>query len=57
MKNINDGWYFTGDVGCYDPNGKIFILGRVSDLIKYKTDYVLLTIQQYIVYANNLLIK
>ena len=28
------------DVGCYDLDGNVFILGRVSELIKYKSNYV-----------------
>ena len=37
---IRDGWYYTGDVGFYDTVGNIFLLGRVSELIKYKSNYV-----------------
>ncbi len=37
---IRDGWYYTGDVGFYDTDGNIFLLGRVSELIKYKSNYV-----------------
>ena len=35
-----DGWYYTGDVGYYDADGHIFILGRISELIIYKSKYV-----------------
>lgn len=36
----SDGWYYTGDVGYYDADGHIFILGRISELIIYKSKYV-----------------
>ena len=39
-RDIRDGWYYTGDVGFYDTVGNIFLLGRVSELIKYKSNYV-----------------
>ncbi|HJP22245.1 MAG TPA: AMP-binding protein [Alphaproteobacteria bacterium] len=32
-KAIRDGWYFTGDLGRFDENGEIYVLGRVDDMI------------------------
>ena len=32
-KAIRDGWYFTGDLGRFDEDGEIHILGRVDDMI------------------------
>ena len=32
-KAIRDGWYFTGDLGKFDENGEIYVLGRVDDMI------------------------
>lgn len=32
-KAIRDGWYFTGDLGKFDKNGEIYVLGRVDDMI------------------------
>ena len=32
-KSIRDGWYFTGDLGRFDDNGEIYVLGRVDDMI------------------------
>ncbi|KAK5648569.1 hypothetical protein RI129_003461 [Pyrocoelia pectoralis] len=32
----DDGFYHTGDVGYYDEMGKIFIVDRIKDIIKYK---------------------
>jgi len=32
-KAIRDGWYFTGDLGCFDEDGELFVLGRVDDMV------------------------
>ena len=32
-KAIRGGWYFTGDLGRFDANGEIYVLGRVDDMI------------------------
>ena len=32
-KAIRNGWYFTGDLGKFDDNGEIYVLGRVDDMI------------------------
>jgi len=32
-KALRDGWYFTGDTGYVDPDGDLFVTGRVDDMI------------------------
>jgi 2-furoate---CoA ligase len=32
-KAIVEGWYHTGDVGCLDDDGDLWILGRIDDMI------------------------
>jgi len=33
QKSLLDGWYFTGDIGYFDPDGDLFVTGRVDDMI------------------------
>jgi len=32
-KALREGWYFTGDTGFVDPDGDLFVTGRVDDMI------------------------
>ena len=32
-KSLHRGWYFTGDTGYVDPEGDLFVTGRVDDMI------------------------
>ena len=32
-KALRGGWYFTGDLGAFDDDGELFVLGRVDDMI------------------------
>jgi 2-furoate---CoA ligase len=32
-KALREGWYFTGDTGFIDPDGDLFVTGRVDDMI------------------------
>lgn len=32
-KSIRDGWYFTGDLATEDPDGDLWVSGRVDDMI------------------------
>ncbi len=33
QKSIREGWYFTGDLGRFDEDGELFVLGRVDDML------------------------
>ncbi|XP_018405969.1 PREDICTED: luciferin 4-monooxygenase-like [Cyphomyrmex costatus] len=37
----SDGWLCSGDVGYYDDDGEIFIVGRISDFILFRSINVL----------------
>ena len=32
-KSLHAGWYFTGDIGCFDGDGDLFVTGRVDDMM------------------------
>src|SRR5699024_9065978 len=32
----SDGWYHSGDVGYYDPDGALYVVDRIKEIIKYK---------------------
>ena len=32
-KSLRNGWYFTGDTGCFDADGDLYVTGRVDDMI------------------------
>jgi acyl-CoA synthetase (AMP-forming)/AMP-acid ligase II len=33
-KSFRDGWFYTGDIGRFDDNGYLYVLGRIKDFIK-----------------------
>ncbi|XP_011706948.1 PREDICTED: 4-coumarate--CoA ligase 1-like, partial [Wasmannia auropunctata] len=37
----SNGWFRTGDVGYYDANGELFIVGRISEFIIFRGNNVL----------------
>ena len=32
-KSIRNGWYFTGDLGYFDEDGELYVIGRVDDMV------------------------
>ncbi len=32
-KAIREGWYFTGDLGRFDEDGELYVVGRVDDML------------------------
>ncbi|KAL6439560.1 hypothetical protein ACFW04_003985 [Cataglyphis niger] len=34
-KRSSEGWYYTGDIGYFDENGDIFVIGKLRDIIRF----------------------
>ncbi|MFI9051725.1 class I adenylate-forming enzyme family protein [Streptomyces sp. NPDC053427] len=37
---LRDGWLYTGDIGCLDDEGYLYLVGRLDDVIKSKGEKV-----------------
>ncbi len=37
---IRDGWYFTGDIGIYDDEDDLFVVGRIDEMVISGVDHV-----------------
>jgi acyl-CoA synthetase (AMP-forming)/AMP-acid ligase II len=33
-KRFIEGWYYSGDIGCFDADGYLYVVGRMKDIIK-----------------------
>lgn len=34
-ERFRDGWFYPGDIGCIDADGRVFLRGRTTELINY----------------------